>query len=103
MSKFRFELGDKVRDRVTEFEGIIVVRSQHLNMCNRYAVQPQGIDKDGKIKDAFNIDEDSLELIKAQAVVPIMEQQAASQDKVTAGVHGGPSERVPAEKVVREW
>ena len=37
---FKFNLGDRVRDEITGFEGVVVVRSQWLNNCNTYGVQP---------------------------------------------------------------
>lgn len=55
-----FEIGDKVRDTVTLFEGIIVGITQWTTGCARASVQPQMSPKavkDGeKIRDAYSID-----------------------------------------------
>lgn len=60
---FKFDLGDQVIDVFTNFKGIIESRIQHLNGCIQYMVQPK-VDKDGKMPDGFQIDEQNLKLIK---------------------------------------
>ena len=47
MFDFKFDLGAKVSDRITGYEGIIVGRSQWLTNCNTYGVKSQQL-KDGK-------------------------------------------------------
>lgn len=64
---FQFDLGDEVRDRITGLKGIILSRTQWYNKCIRYCIQPKGV-KDGKIPDGINMDEESLEMVKAQAI-----------------------------------
>ena len=54
------ELGCKVKDSVTGLEGIVVGRTHYLNGCIQWGVRPP-IDKDGKVVDAFWIDEAQLE------------------------------------------
>lgn len=60
-------LGDKVRDKVSGFEGIAVTRHTYLNGCNRISVQP-AIDKDGKLPEYEAFDEPQLEVIESMAV-----------------------------------
>lgn len=64
---FRFNLGDKVKDHITGLAGIVVSRSESLYGCNRYWLQPQEV-KDGKPVDGCWLDEDSLELVTANAI-----------------------------------
>jgi len=45
------ELGNKVRDNITGFEGIVVARTEWINGCIRFHVQPEKLTKDGKIID----------------------------------------------------
>ena len=59
---WKFELGDKVKDRVTGYTGIITTRTEHLNGCRQYGVNA-GIGNDGKMVDGYNIDGEQLELI----------------------------------------
>jgi len=65
-SKFLHNLGDKVRDRVTGFTGIVVAQTRWLNGCKRLNVQPQEL-KDGKPIDIHSFDEEQVELIQAGA------------------------------------
>lgn len=54
------ELGSKVRDKVTGFEGIAIGETRWLHGCLRYTVQPQERDKEGKMKDTAAFDEPQL-------------------------------------------
>lgn len=90
MSKFKFELGDRVKDRITSFEGIVVTQSHHINMCNRYTIEPEKVGTDGKMIDAWNIDEQNLVLVKAGVHKPIPAQE--DHDEVRTS-KGGPRER----------
>jgi len=59
---FKIELGKEVKDKVSGLKGIITSRSENLNMCNRYYVQPKA-DKDMKIPDGWWLDEMQLKII----------------------------------------
>jgi len=60
----KFNLGDKVKDVVSGFTGVICSRTEWLNKCIRYGVYSQKLDKDGKVLDATHFDEEQLELVK---------------------------------------
>lgn len=62
MSDWRFELGDRVKDRVSGFVGIVTTRTEHLNGCRQYGINPP-IGKDGKMLEGYNIDGEQLDLI----------------------------------------
>ncbi len=62
MSTFEFELGDKLRDRVSEVEGIVIGRIEYLNGCTQYAIKPKKA-KDGKVLDAEWVDSQQVEKI----------------------------------------
>lgn len=65
------QLGDTVKDKISGFKGIAVGRQEWLTGCVRYVVQ-QKVDKDGKIPEAFAIDEPCLVVLKkAKAVKPM--------------------------------
>jgi hypothetical protein len=57
--EFKFALGDVVRDKVTEFEGAIVSRGDHISGCNTYGIQPTQL-KDGAPQDTKWFDEPRL-------------------------------------------
>ena len=46
MSHHTIELGAKVRDKVSGYEGVATARYEYMNGCERYEVS--GADKDGK-------------------------------------------------------
>jgi hypothetical protein len=56
---FTIKLGAKVTSNITGFSGIVTSRSEHINGCNRYWVQPP-LDKDGKMQDGCWVDEAEL-------------------------------------------
>lgn len=68
MTAYRYELGDKLKDRVTGLVGVATVRSEHLFGCERYWIEPQQIGTDGKPIEGRWIDQDSLELVEAQVI-----------------------------------
>ncbi len=62
---FQFALKDHVRCKITGFAGIVSSRTEWMNGCVRYGVQPTTLDKDGKVRDADHFDEQQLELVEA--------------------------------------
>jgi hypothetical protein len=57
---FIIEMGQKVRERITGVTGVVVCRSEYLTGCNRYALQPEKLNKDGRPQDWISFDEDQL-------------------------------------------
>lgn len=62
MTAWKFELGEKVKDTVTEFEGTVTARIEYLNGCLQYCVEPK-VGKEGKVEKCHYVDEGQLELI----------------------------------------
>ncbi len=60
-------LGDRVRDKITGFEGIAVVRAEYLYGCERIAIQSSTL-KDGSPIDVQYFDEDGLEVVNGKEV-----------------------------------
>ena len=54
------ELGEKVKDDITGFEGIAVARCYYISGCIRIGVQGQ-VKQDGSVPDPEWFDEDRLE------------------------------------------
>jgi hypothetical protein len=61
------KLGDKVKDSITGFTGIVTARTEWLNGCDRLGVQSQEL-HDGKPTDAQWFDVMQLELIEPAAI-----------------------------------
>ncbi len=64
----KINLGDKVKDTVTGFTGIAIGETLWLNGCTRFVVQPEGVNKDGKVFETESIDENQLVVLKAKKV-----------------------------------
>jgi len=60
-------LGDEVKDVVTEFQGIVVAKTKYLHGCSRVGVQPK-IKKDGTLPEHESFDEPSLVVVFHHAV-----------------------------------
>ena len=80
---FKFELGETVKDIVTDFKGVIVARTQYLTGCNRYSLQSKVL-KDGKPAEWVMFDENQLKLAKSAKKVSVS----------TEKIKGGPSPSV---------
>jgi len=72
-------LGEKVKDMITDYEGIAISKVVHLNGCVRYEVKAKGL-KDGKTIESEWIDEGQLTVI----------EEAESQEKKEEKPPGGP-------------
>lgn len=60
------QLGSKVRDIYSGFEGFVLCRTVWVNGCVRVGVQPVGTDeKTGGPKEIHSIDEGQLEVLAA--------------------------------------
>ncbi|MBC8053766.1 MAG: hypothetical protein H7Y13_11945 [Sphingobacteriaceae bacterium] len=57
----RFKLGEKAKDKVTGFEGIIIGRAEYLTGCDQYGLTPPA--KDGKVEKNEWFDEGRIEII----------------------------------------
>jgi hypothetical protein len=63
------KLGDRARDKITGFEGIVIARTDWLYNCVRFVIQPSALNKDGKPIESESFDEDQLELVVPEAAV----------------------------------
>ena len=58
-----FKLGQKVKDKVTGFEGIIIAKVEYLNGCVQFAIRPKIKKGDSKFPENHYIDEGQLVLV----------------------------------------
>lgn len=63
MHKFEFQLGIEVYSKISGFRGIITSRSQHLNGCDRYWIQPK-VGEDGKLPEGLWFDDGEIVIKK---------------------------------------
>ena len=59
---FIHKLGDKAKDKITGFKGILTARCEFLTGCNRYCIQPTKL-KNGQPIDSIYFDEAQIEII----------------------------------------
>ena len=59
----KIKLGQKVKDKITGYEGIVVVKTDWIHGCTRFGVKSQSL-KDGKPIDMEWFDEPDLEVVK---------------------------------------
>lgn len=78
------QLGQKGKDKVSGFEGIIIGKAEYLTGCNQYALTPQ-IDKDGKRQDTEWFDEGRIEITGTGILA----------EEVKAEKNGGPNRDAP--------
>ena len=50
-------IGDRVEHKLNHFVGIVTGRTEYANGCRQLLVQPEKLDKDGKMQDGSWIDE----------------------------------------------
>lgn len=62
--KFKFTNGEKVRDTVTGFEGVVTAQFHYINGCKRYLLEA-GADKPSAKPEELIFDEGRLELVNA--------------------------------------
>lgn len=62
------KLGDKVRDKVTKFQGIAIGRKDYLYCSPEIWIQPETCKDDGTMLDAVYFDEDRVEVIEGRNV-----------------------------------
>ena len=79
------KLGDRVRDTISGYEGIVTARSAYLNGCVSFCVAAEKLNKDGAVPDAVWFDEQRIVLCKA----------AADSPQPAVATAGGPQPRPP--------
>jgi len=83
MKNFKFNLGDKVKDQITGFEGIVTCCSMWLTGCNTYGIKPLDL-KDGKPQESVYLDEPQLELME-EKVIDLNRGKAANTENEPPG------------------
>lgn len=68
MTTQTIQLGDRARDRITGFAGVVTGRCEYITGCDQVLLAPQA--KDGDFKESRWFDLDRCELIEAAAFPP---------------------------------
>jgi len=97
MSHKTIQLGDRVRDELTGFAGIVVVMSDFLWACRRICIQPEKLDKDKKVQESQWFDEPQVELVKVGVAGPLARLEKPTPLRRT----GGPARQVAPSRDAR--
>lgn len=87
------QLGDRVRDRISGFEGIVIGITDWLYQCRRPIVQPASLTSDGKPTETSSFDEDQLEVLERGAFKPKVVETAPTPVAKTGGPRDTPARR----------
>jgi hypothetical protein len=63
MNEHKFQLGSRLKDKVSGMKGIATSRLEYLNGCIQYGIQPPYSEREKKKPDAHWIDEEQLEYV----------------------------------------
>jgi hypothetical protein len=89
-------LGDRVKDPISGFEGIVNCVLTYLNGCIRCGVRPESVDKEGKPKDEQYFDQSQLQTVKPGVLKPLtMTAVEAPVQREQARTPGGPERESP--------
>lgn len=81
MIKHKFDNGDRLKDKVTGLEGIVMVIAKYATGCLHYGIQTSQM-KDGEPIDWIWLDESRFELMEKRAVVFNIEQRPSGPSPV---------------------
>lgn len=91
MSEFKpIGLGDRVKDPITGFSGIVIAVTSWLHGCVRICVQPEKL-HDGKPIDERSFDQPQLVLVKSRVHEPMVLAVVPSPEPIVRRSNGGPS------------
>lgn len=79
----KIKLGDKVKDTISDFEGIATAEHRYLHGCRRITVSPKS--KNGSVPDDKTFDEPQLELIESSVVKGTENDNGGSDKYVDKG------------------
>ncbi len=68
MTLWKFEFGDLLRDKVTNYEGYCLGRSEYSTGCRHYGMLAEGETKEGKLKEWEWFDESRLEVAHGKMI-----------------------------------
>ena len=93
---FKFNVGERVKDLVTGYEGLISCRTEFLTGCNRYGVQSEVLSKDReRPQDPCYFDENQLQSL---GTAKVLQEEKVKKEK------GGPREDTPkASMEIRQY
>jgi len=93
------ELGDKVKDNISGFTGIVTSYTKFITGCDRCFVCPDKLDKEGSVIDGHSFDVLELAIVKKKAVS--FNEPKEPKVKVKGSPRPGNEKRTMGEKTNR--
>lgn len=84
-------LGDRAKDPVSGFSGIVTSVTTFLHGCIRVAITPEKLDKDGKPRDEKYFDQSQIMLVRAQVHAPMVLSVGEPPQPEKRRSNGGPA------------
>lgn len=72
------KLGSFAQDRISGFEGVVTAKTIYITGCVRYAIEPRGLDKEGKPQEAQWFDAVRLVVNELQTPLTFAPQETAA-------------------------
>ncbi|MEN6368570.1 MAG: hypothetical protein ABFD77_02605 [Thermotogota bacterium] len=92
--EMKVEMGARVKDVVSGYEGIVSAYTVHITGCDVVAIKSRGLDKDGKIQDPVWIDVTRVEVIGPPAPeIAAVIKKSDDEEGRTGSKTGGPQDR----------
>lgn len=63
------QLGDRARDKITGFEGIVMCKREFLFTTTDYEIRSEGLKPDGAMGDSYYFDEQRIEVLKEKVQI----------------------------------
>lgn len=76
------DLGDKVKDVITGFTGIVIAKTKYINGCSRCGVQSTELGKDGLPTESIGFDDPQLRIIAKKKVKETSKDTGGVGDQV---------------------
>jgi hypothetical protein len=86
--EMKIEMGAKVRDIVSGYEGIITAYTVHITGCDVVAIKSRALDKDGKTQDPLWVDVTRVQRLDCPS--PDIAAMIAVSDAENGREKGGP-------------
>lgn len=84
-------LGDRAKDPITGFSGIVTAVTVWLHGCIRITIEPEKLDKEGKPQEGRSFDQTQLVLIKKGVHTPMVLGVTPAPEPEKRMSNGGPS------------
>ena len=93
--EMQVEMGARVRDVVSGYEGIVSAYTVHLTGCDVVAIKSRKLDKDGKTQDPLWVDVTRVEVIGSPEpdIAEVVRRGKGEAPQVGSTQKGGPQDR----------